>query len=105
MQYHHLLLSCRLHPIRLNLLPTAGHAATDRRHSQLFMSLRQHAFRNKLPGIVIRSDRHLLLFRRENALRLSMCYTDSLCDSQLLLSKRQYAFRNILLSASGRGDG
>ena len=66
---YYLLLSCRLHPIRLNLLPAAGHAATDRSYSQLFVSLRQHAFRNKLPGSVIRSNRHLFLLWRDNALR------------------------------------
>jgi len=102
---YYLLLSCRLHPIRLNLLPAAGHADTDRSHSQLFVSLRQHALRNKLPGSVIRSNRHLLLFWKYNALRLSMHYANRLCDGQLFLPIREHAFRNILLSASGGGDG
>ena len=105
MQYHHLHLSCRLHTIRLNLLPAAGHATTDRRHSQLFVSLRQHAFRNKLPGSVIRSNRHLLLLWRESTFRFSMRYADSLCDCQLFLPIRKHAFRNFLLSAYGGGDG
>lgn len=102
---YYLLLSCRLHPIRLNLLPAAGHAATDRRYSQLFVSLRQHALRDKLSGIVIRSNRHLFLFWKYNALRLSMHYADGLCDGQLFLPIRKHAFRNILLSASGLCDG
>lgn len=103
--YRRIFLPSQLHALWHDLLPANGHAAANYSYSQLLLSLRQHAFRNKLPGIVIHSDRNLLLFRRENALRLSMYYTDSLCDSQLLLSKRQHAFRNILLSASGRGDG
>ena len=102
---HHLHLPFRLHPVRLNLLPAAGHAATDRRYSQLFVSLRQHALRDKLSGIVIRSNRHLFLFWKYNALRLSMHYADGLCGGQLFLPIRKHAFRNILLSASGRGDG
>ena len=101
----HIFLPHRLHPIRLNLLPAAGHAATDRSHSQLFVSIRQHTLWIKLPGSVRRSNRHLLLFWRDNTFRFSMCYTDSLCDGQLFLPNREHAFRSILLSTSCGGDG